>query len=412
MTSPRPNGPWRRRVTGSGGDALNPAAHAKLQPLVPAGDFPAATRSAYLNAASVAPIYRGAHDAIVDWQETLARFGTIEFDEAAEDAVFEGLREAGARLFRSSPEDIAIASSATEFLASLAWGIAPAAGTNVVGTDVAFPSTVYPWARVCRHTGAELRLVRGANGWVDPDELVAAIDDRTAVVCVSHVEYASGQMYDLGRLGEAAHARGALLVVDATQSAGAVPLDPAAAGVDALVTAGYKWLCGPFGAALLYVAPALREDLEPGLVGWRSHREIWDLAADRLELSPSARRFEFSTMAYGCAVGLTRSIEFLVDLGVDRIHGYDRALARILRDGLAERGARLRPPDDREGTAIVSAEFPGRDPGRIAAGLNAASVVVSGRGGRVRFSPHLYNSVEDLESALDVLDEVLASEGW
>ena len=379
-----------------------------MDALVAPNDFPTSRTSAYLNAASVALMYRGAERAAIDWQEEVARNGTINFDEAAEESVFEDLHRAGARLFNAKPDDIAVGASATELLCSLAWAVAPGRETNVVSTGVEFPSTLYPWARVARQTNCEIRLAAGQNGYVHPDDLLGLIDDRTAVVSLCHVEYGNGQKYDLGQLGEVAHAHDALLVVDATQSAGAIPIDVTAWRVDALVSAGYKWLCGPFGAAVLYLTPFLQRELDPGLVGFRSHMNMWDLEADRLEFPDTARRFEFSTMSYGCALGLARSIEYLLRVGVERIAAHNLYLADLLREGLAERGAEIVSPQaDAERTSITTARFPGKESSAIARHLNAARVVVSPRGNFVRFSPHLYNQPEDIRRALEELDRCL-----
>ena len=387
--------PWCSREAGSG-------------PLVDPAHFPASGRSTYLNAASAALMYRGARRSTVEWQRELAENGATTFDETAEEMVFEDLHRAGARLFNASPDDIAVATSVTELLCSLAWAVAPGPRTNVVSTRVVHPSTHYPWVRVSSCTDCEVRLAPATDGYADPDALLASIDDRTAVVSVSHAEFRTGQLYDLASLAEVAHAHGALLVVDATQSAGAVPIDVSTSGVDALVCAGYKWLCGPFGAALMYLAPHLQGMLDPGLIGWRSHEDMWDLRADRLELPNGARRFEFSTMGYGCAVGLTRSIEFLVGVGVERISAHNLRLADLLVGMLRERGAEIVSPlNERERTSTVAARFPGRDSARIAARLNASGVVVSSRGDAIRVSPHLYNAPDDIERARDELDRCL-----
>ena len=117
----------------------------------------------------------------------------------------------------------------------------------------------------------------------------ALIDERTAVLCLSHVEYGTGQLHDLARFAKQAHAHGALLVVDATQSAGQVPIDVQAAGADAVAASTYKWLCGPFGAGIMYLSPGL-QGLSPGIVGWRSHENMWDFQADRLVYPRSAKR--------------------------------------------------------------------------------------------------------------------------
>src|SRR6185436_18644633 len=153
----------------------------------------------YLNTASVCLMYSGAERAVVEWMHDLAEYGTIHFDEAAEEQAFASLHASAARLFGCRAEDIAVGSSATELLASLAWAVAPAAGSNIVSSGLEFPSTIYPWARVARHTGAEVRLA-GANG-DDPlaGDLAALIDPRTAAVCVSDVIYSSGRRRDVAR---------------------------------------------------------------------------------------------------------------------------------------------------------------------------------------------------------------------
>lgn len=373
-------------------------------------DFPAANKSTYLNAASVALMYKGAQRAISRWNKDLAEFGTIHFNEQAEQDVFGELHVACARLFAARPEDIAVASSATELLASLAWAVMPPAGSNIVGTDIVFPSTIYPWARVARHTGAEVRLLKGENGYADPDALLSLIDDDTAVVCISHVEYGSGQRYDLAKLADVAHEHDALLIVDATQSAGMIPINAPLSGADALISAGYKWLCGSFGVAVMYLAPHLQAQLDPGLVGFRSNKDIWTFEADYMDFPETASRFEFSTMAYGCALGLAESINYLVEIGIDQVLAHNLKLADILLDGLEQLQADIiSPRNEAERTSIVSARFPHKKSTDIVKSLSQANIVVSPRRDFVRFSPHLYNSSDDIEHTLAELKRVLGS---
>jgi len=371
--------------------------------------FPRHSGRTYLNAASVALMPRAAEEAIVEWQRDVARNGTVNFGENPEETVFQGLHESAARLFGATPDDIAVAASFSELLGSLAWALAPASDTNVVGTEVGFPSTLYPWVRVARRTGCQIRLAPSRDMRVDPDELVGQIDEYTAVVCVSHVEFGSGQRFDLKQLAAAAHAHDALFVVDATQSAGAIPIDVRQDDIDVLITAGYKWLCGPFGAAVMVLAPHLHTRFDPGLVGFRSHQKLWDLAPVRMELPETARRFEYGTMGYGNAIGLARSMDTLMEVGVERIAAHNLDLATQLIDGLEARGADiLSPQAGDERTSIVSMRLPDTDSGKVAAQLNASGVVVSGRNDFVRFSPHLYNTAEDIARALDELDRCLA----
>ncbi len=378
-----------------------------LDPLVPVDEFPVAQTCTYLNAANVAPMYRPAATAIAEWYRDVAENGSNHFDEEAEATVFDALHRQAARLFNASPTDIAVGSSTTELLSSLAWAVMPGAAANIVSTDVSFPASVYPWRRVANHTGCEIRLAHAQGDTVDPNLVRDLVDHDTAVVALSHVEFRSGQRWDLAAFADLAHRHGALLVVDATQSAGAVPIDAPGMGVDAVAAGAYKWLCGPFGVAVMYLSPQLATSLEPGLVGFRSQVDIWDIRTDPPDYPEDASRFEFSTMAYGCAGGFAKSIEFLVDTGIDRIFAYNQILADHLIDGLGSVGAEVSSPRDAvERSAIVTARFPGRDIANVARHLKQSGVMVALRGDVIRFSPHLYNQIKDVERTLEVISNM------
>ena len=381
-----------------------------MKPIVSEKDFPTANKFVYLNAANVALMYSGAEQIITEWIADVAQNGSNNFDDHAEENVFKDLHRAAGHLINATADDIAAGSSATELLCSLAWAVSPEKNQNVVSTEIVFPSTVYPWQRVANSTGCEIRLAKEKNNFMHTDDIIALIDQKTAVVCISHVEYGNGQTFDLQLLAEAAQEHDALLVVDATQSAGAIPIDVQICPVDALISGAYKWLCGPFGTAFMYLAPQLAETLEPGLVGFRSHKNMWELDASRINYPQTAKKFEFSTMAFGCAVGLTRAIDFLNGVGVENIFQYNRQLADILIAGLRSRDAVIISPlNDENRSSIVTAYFENIDSKGIITDLKAAQVFVSSRAGAIRFSPHLYNTAEDIDSALFEIDNSIAS---
>ncbi len=371
-------------------------------------DFPSAKNFVYLNAANVALMYSGAEKCIQDWFKDVALNGSNNFNEDAEQNVFEVLHLAAARLINTSSENISAGSSATELLSSLAWAVSPTKDQNVVSTRIVFPSTVYPWQRVANSTGCEVRLANENNNFVNVDDIIDLIDQNTKVVCVSHVEFSNGQAFDLDLLSQAAHEHDALFVVDATQSAGVIPIDVKKTPIDVLVAGAYKWLCGPFGAAFMYITSELLDKLEPGLVGFRSHENMWDLNASRLEYSKDAKKFEFSTMAFGCAIGLARSIDYLNTIGVKNIFDYNMQLCDILIEGLQSRNAVINSPlDKKNGSSIITAYFDGVDTETIIKSLKAAQIFVSNRAGSIRFSPHLYNNDIDIETTLTELDNII-----
>jgi selenocysteine lyase/cysteine desulfurase len=370
-------------------------------------EFPASKKCTYLNAASVALMTKKAGDAMVDWNRDLALNGTINFDEEAEVKVYDDLRKATANLFNTSKKNIAVASSATEFLCSLAWALSPGKGENIVTTDVEFPTVTFPWLRLAKRSGAEIRMIKGEFGAIKPEELIDSIDSNTRIVVISHVEYASGERFDIRKIADRAHECNAYLIVDASQSAGAVPIDANEMDVDAIVCTGYKWLCGPFGAAVLYAHPRIHE-VEPGLVGWRSTKDIWGFRADQIDYPTDASRFEFSTINYGAAVALARSIEYLLDIGIDKIYEHTTSLSDVLIKEFVAMGAYVSDYPNGLKSPIVLVSFKKYDNYKIAEWLNNNNIIVSPRMKCVRFSPHPYNDYNDIEKAIEMTKQVIS----
>jgi cysteine desulfurase/selenocysteine lyase len=380
--------------------------------LAPRADFPHLADVVYLNSGSIGLMPLPVQDAAAAFERDIWVRGTTGFDEAAETGCLEDARTAAAELMRADPDDVAIVKSATEAFGMLAWWIRPPAGSNVVTIDIEHPSTAYPWLRVARETGAETRLVRV---WDEPEALsleriAELVDDRTSVIAVSHVQYSTGYRLELAPLAELAHAHGGLLAVDATQAAGMAPLDVARDGVDLVVAGGYKWLCGPFGAALAWLRPELRERFDPPLVGWRSTVDPYTFDSRSMPIATTARSMEYSTMGYGSAVALGGALRYVLALGVERILAHDLALAARLASGLERLGATvLTPREDAHRGGIVTARYPGRDGEEVAARLNAAGVIVSPRFGATRFSLHFFNDESDVDRALETVEELLSS---
>ncbi len=371
-------------------------------------EFPASQKSTYLNSASVALMPLVASTYLEAWQRDISENGTLNFDEVAEEAAFDQVRGAFSAMIGCRPNDIAVASSASEFIASIAWAVMPAAKTKIVTTDIIFPSTAYPWARVARHTGAEMHYVPAKDGVIDEDELIQAIDERTSVVSICHVEYSTGQRFDLTRIAAAAKAVGAFLLVDASQSVGAVPIDVGLMDVDALVTTSYKWLCGPFGVGLVYLAPRWQTVLDPGITGWRSNAAVYDLRADRCQYHDDARRLEFSTMAYGCAGALAKSIAYLQSVGVPKIFDHNLALIDRLISTVEPLGIQVVSPMQTDArSSIVSLKIPRLPNSQVVQQLGAQGIVTSPRRDYVRVSPHFYSGEKDVDHLSAALKSIV-----
>lgn len=379
-----------------------------IRRLAPAADFPSAAEYTYLDAASISLTPKPVVETVLDFQQNVASGGTVSFDEEAETKALEGARNASAKLVNANRDEISILTSATEAIGALAWSVELKRGGNVVTTDVEFPSVTYPWMRVAKERGIEVRFAHNVDGIIDDHEFNRLVDDRTQVVCISHVEYGTGQRFDLRGLSELAHKHGARLIVDATQSAGVLPIDVKRDDIDFLVSASYKWLLGPFGIALFYLKREHYEKLEPPLVGWRSTEDPFDFQATKLTYASAARKFEYSTMNYAAAMGLARAIEYLLNIGIERVLEHSLGLNELLLVGARELGANALTPLDKDRRAgIIALRFPSLPSRDVARGLEQGKVIISHRFNAVRFSPHVYNDEQDIHRAIEVLRTIV-----
>ncbi len=353
-----------------------------------------------------------AHKVSMDWSDALARGGAAEFDGDAEKNGMMPLRRAAARLLSCGVKDICVGSSATELLCSVAWAVSPQDGSNIVSTKASFPSTVYPWTRVADANGAEVRLAdHNLDLYTDPEDIISLIDENTSVVTLSHVEFSSGQRYNLRRFADAAHSVGAMLVVDATQSMGMVPIDAKSSGADVIVSSGYKWLRGTYGAAVAYISPSVCSGMYPGLLGFRSHDDIWDLRAERMTLPSDASRFEYTTIHFGAALGLAKAVDEICEIGIQEVWEHDLALADKVIEGANRLGLSIVSSiTEEERSAIVSLRMPeGVSSEAIARRLqDEYSILVTSRAGLLRVSPHIDNSTEEVGMLFDALEKLLS----
>lgn len=368
--------------------------------------FPITAGWAYLNHASIGPLTAAAAERVADLARVVAATGDRRWPER--DAAVEETRRRVARLIGAAdPASIAFVENTGAALSLVAEGLPWRPGESVVTADCEYPSNVYPWMNL-RRRGVELRLVPARpDGRVAPEDLLARCDGSTRVLALSWVQYKSGFRSDLAALAAACRERDVLFVVDAIQGLGALALDVAAAGVDAVAAAGHKWLLAPEGVGILYLAPHAAERLAPPRAGSRSMAD--KVAWDRLELdfAPGALAFECGTLNVYGILGLGASIDVLLAAGVDEVER--RVLAAV--DRLAERlpaaGFRIaspRRPGERSG--ILSLDLPGAGSPtaeQVVERAAAAGVVASARAGRVRLSPHFYTSEGDLDRAVDAL---------
>jgi selenocysteine lyase/cysteine desulfurase len=255
-----------------------------------------------------------------------------------------------------------------------------------------------------------VRIVPSRGGRIEVDDVRAALDGRTRLVSLSFVEYATGFRNDLDTVGQLCRERGALFLVDAIQGLGVLPLDVGRTPVDFLAADGHKWLLGPEGAGLFYARRELVDRLHPVGVGWNSVVGNWDFARIDFRLKPHAGRWEGGSLNVGGILALGASLELLLGAGVEalaeRVLGLtDHLCERAKRAGFAVFSSR-RPA---EWSGIVSLTVPGvsptrnREAGRLVRRCRADGVVINHRAGRLRVSPHAYNTPDEVDRLVDLL---------
>ncbi|MFF9812985.1 aminotransferase class V-fold PLP-dependent enzyme [Streptomyces sp. NPDC014006] len=296
----------------------------------------------------------------------------------------EAVRASFARLTGVPVERVATGASVAEYGALIAASLPE--GAEVLTAEADFSSLVNPF-----HMRADL-TVRA----VPLEKLADSVRPGTALVAVSVAQSADGRLADLAAVREAARAHGARVYLDASQSAGWLPVD--ADACDFLAAVGFKWLMGPHGAAF-FVAPDVTRDfggLTPLLAGWSAGEKPWDSCYGPVtELARAVRRFDVSPALFSYA-GLRASLELIEELGVDAVHAHDVALAERFRKGLDALG---HEPIAAPGSAIVSVPGLGHRQSR----LSEAGIEVSDRAGNLRAAFHLYNTAADVDRLLDVL---------
>jgi len=358
----------------------------------------------YLNCANMSPQLRAVGDAGVGALRAGASPWTIGGAEWFPGA--ERLRGLFARIVNADAEGIALVPSVSYGIAVAAANVPVARGQSILLLDREFPSNVYGWRELAREQQAEVRTVRRESGGSWTDAILAAIDAGTAVVAVPNCHWTDGSLIDLDRVGAAARSVGAALVVDASQSLGAHPLDVSKVQPDFLVTVGYKWLMGPYGLGYLYVAPRWREQGVPIEHSWLSRAGCEDftrLTEYTDAYRDGARRFDMGEFPQFVLMPMAiAALEQILAWGVGRIGEALSVLTARVARGAAELGGSTLPAGERVGH-MVGVRLQGGLPDALAGALAAAKVYVSIRGDSIRVAPHLYNDSSDVDRFLTVL---------
>ncbi|MHC4444389.1 MAG: aminotransferase class V-fold PLP-dependent enzyme [Planctomycetota bacterium] len=363
--------------------------------------FPITQHYNFQNNAAVAPLSKPASEAMKQYADQVCAYATLqsEFYRHAET-----VRRLSANLINASPDEVTFIKNTTEGIGWVANGLDWEAGDNVVTTGVEFPANIYPWMGLGER-GVELKMVPEEDGRVPVERIIEAMDNRTRVLTISAVQYASGYRADLALLGKICRKRSILFCVDAIQALGVLPVDVRAMNIDFLSSDGHKWLCAPEGCGIFYCRRDLIGKLRPVMSGWICMVDAQDYGHYQYKFLDNARKFDTGSFNLSGICGLGSSIKLLLDMGIDKIADHVLMLTDRLVEGIRNKGYRIissRRPGEASGIVAFVSDV--HDQKKIVDELkNDHRVVISLREGRLRASPHVYNTVGQIDQLIELL---------
>lgn len=365
--------------------------------------FPVTRDQIFLNNAAMAPPSLRVVEAMHAFMGECAAQASRDY--AAWGRRLSGARAKAARLVGGEAQDLAFVGNTSFGLSLVAQSFPWRAGDAVLVPVPDFPSNVYPWQNLQRQ-GVRIIEVPRRDGRIAPADFERALTERTRMLTLSSVDYAGGFAADLAQIGAWCREKGLIFVVDAIQSLGVLPVDAPRLGIHALAAGAHKWLLGPMGIGLLYLAPELRELLQPALTGWKAVVDPENFAL-HFQLREDAAVFEPGTLNLAGIFGLEAALDLLYEVGQEEIRRRVFTWCDDLAAGLRERGLAVTSP-------LAAAERAGllffAPPGKAEAlfhALLARGVMLSLRNGRLRLSPHFYNNEADVAGFFAALDDCL-----
>ena len=359
----------------------------------------------YLNCAAQGPLPRVTIQAVQD-SLLLKAFPNRIPDQI----LFElpnNVRNAVAPFIGAKPEEIYLGTGASHGVAVAALGFPWKAGDEVVVAVNDFPSNIYLWTNSAERNGAKRILVKGKRHAATTDEILDAITAETRIVAVSMVDFGSGEVIDIARLGAVCRKRGIFLAVDATQAVAILPLDVKALGISLLTAAGYKWMLSPYGAAFAYLSPDWADRIEPTYFTWTAAEgaEVFNaLPRENVSWVKTARRFDCpETASFLNMAGFLRSLQFIQEMGRDTIYDHVTGLLDHLERELPSPYRRRASPSAVAGPILAIEAEDAHLVHEAYRRLREAGVWVSLRDDGIRVSPYIYNQHADIEKVLSLL---------
>ena len=361
-------------------------------------DFPVTKSYTYLANAAISPIPTTvAQETLRFYDGMLNHAGTLWPNWIEK---MEQTRDTYARFINASSDEVAFTHSTSEGMNIIAHMLSPKGG--VISNELEFPSSILPWL----NRGSYLHFVKAKNGRILKQDISDAISTKTKSVVISHVQYSTGFRQDLADLSELTRKRGLYLVVNPTQSLGAVRFDVKDFGVDFMASNGHKWMLSSFGVGTIFIKREYLEDVaefHPPFYSQlgQKQRDVYDNS--KVDMSGTASRFELGSPHFSNILSLKAAIEYLSKIGITNIERRILTLTSYLVDKLHELDLEVISPleEEKSRSGIIVFKMP--DALEIVRKLEEKRILVSARGGGIRVSPHFYNNEEDIDILIRTL---------
>ena len=375
-----------------------------IESLSKRADYPSLLDYNYLNQASLGLIGSPAVEAMNDFLYHVARHGNLKMSDEQEINFLNPLKRNIAKLLDTKEEHVAIMGSASEMLGQLPYIFKPKKNTKIVAVSTDFPALTRPWISYCKTQLCEMHFVEDDKSTNLTDQIIQAIDKRTAIVTVSLVQFSTGTKIDIQKLTTVTKQAGAKLIIDITQAAGAIPISVRNIDADVLVCSGYKWLGGHGGIGIALTSPEfLKKD--PIMTGWMGAPDPFNMQAKNSSYSQDARKYTMATMSYISIRGLEVAVNELLNLNMINISLHANKLKNLLSTQLKGTQWNLyRPEDDIDTSShIVSIESFSHNIRKQFEKLKSNAIICGIRNDRIRISISHYNNQMDIEKLLNAL---------
>jgi selenocysteine lyase/cysteine desulfurase len=369
--------------------------------------FPVFEHTIYLNSCSLGPLSNEAAAALEQYRDDWSRYGAPAWWKAWLGRL-DAARQRFAQLIGADVDEVTINHSISSALSSVASTFEYRERRSVVCADLDFPTIPYQWLAK-RRLGVEVRFAASPDRVQVPlDAYERVVNGSTELIATSHVFFTTGAIQPIRQLAELAHSRGAKIVVDGYHAVGAIPVNVRELGVDFYVGGTLKWLLGGPGLTFIYARRELIPDLQPTITGWFSHADQFAFDARRLSWPGTADRLELGTPAVAAAYSGVAGMDMIIDANPERIYPRLQALTQRVVERAQQSGYGTMSPSPAEQRAGIVMLQVG-NPQETVNELAERGFTVDYRPGLVRVSPHFFNTMDDIDSFMDALDDIQRS---